>query len=254
MLHVVINCGLCAEFIGRCLASVRRQRFTSWRAHVTLDRDGDGTFAAALAARGGDERISIVRNPVRRYPMANLVAAIARSGAAPEDVIVVLDGDDWLIDDDAFGLIARTYRTSDCWVTYGSWISNRADRPGLWPAYAPGTTDFRDAPWLGTALRTWKRWLFDRIDPSAFRDARGEWLRNADDLAVMFPLLEMATTDRARHIARPLMLYNLRSDHDEGSEMARESERNTAWLRSRPRYAAVAACATFTNHAHRPSI
>ncbi|HMJ83771.1 MAG TPA: glycosyltransferase [Vicinamibacterales bacterium] len=250
MLHVVINCGLCEDYIGRCLTSVRRQTHAQWRAHVTIDRSGDATFDEALAARAGDERIAITRNAARRFPMSNLISAIGRSGAAPDDVIVVLDGDDWLIDDEAFALIDRMYEETDCWVTYGSWISNRPERPGLWPPYASGTTDFRSEPWLGTAVRTWKRWLFDRIEPDAFRDARGNYLRNADDLACMFPLLEMATTERACHIERPLMFYNLLSPHDDGPELARESERNAEWLRSRPRYAPLPA---FTNARAQPS-
>jgi len=250
MLHVVINCGLCEDYIGRCLSSVRRQTHAAWRAHVTIDRSGDATYDEALAARAGDERIVITRNAARRFPMANLVSAIGRSGADPDDVIVVLDGDDWLIDDEAFALIDRTYDQTGCWVTYGSWISNRPDRPGLWPPYASGTTDFRSEPWLGTAVRTWKRWLFDLIEPEDFRDARGDYLRNADDLACMFPLLEMATTERAVHIERPLMLYNLLSHHDDGPAAALESERNAEWIRSRPRYAALPA---FTNARAQPS-
>ncbi len=249
-MHVVINCGLCEDYIGRCIASVRSQTYRHWRAHVTIDRAGDSTFERALAARGGDERISITRNPERLFQMANIAGAIGRSGAEPGDIIVLLDGDDWLIDREAFALIDRTYAESDCWVTYGSWVSNRSDRPGLWPPYAPGTTDFRSEPWLATAVRTWKRWLFDLIDPADFRDARGNYLRSADDLACMFPLLEMATRARTRHIERPLMLYNFLSHHDPGRETALESERNADWIRSRPRYVALPA---FTNAHPQPS-
>ena len=205
---------------------------------MNVDRDGDGTFDRAVEARGSDERIVITRNPVRLFPMQNILAAIERSGAGREDVIVILDGDDWLIDDRALETIARAY-DDGCWVTYGSWISNRADRPGRLPAYPDETRDFREEPWLGTAVRTWKKWLFDRIDRRDLFDAHGQPLRVAEDFACMFPLLEMATTRRARHIAEPLMLYNFLSDHDPGPELARESDRMKAWLRARPRYAPI---------------
>jgi glycosyltransferase involved in cell wall biosynthesis len=238
MFHVIINCGRCESFIGDCLASLQRQTRTDWRAQVTVDRDGDGTFARAIETRGNDERIVITRNPVRLFPMGNILAAIERSAAAPEDVIVILDGDDWLIDDRALDTIARAY-DDGCWVTYGSWISNRPDRPGRLPAYPFDTRDFREGPWLATAVRTWKKWLFDRIDRQDFRDMHGELLRVAEDLACMFPLLEMATTRRARHIAEPLMLYNFLSDHDPGPGFARESDRMKAWLRARPRYSPI---------------
>ncbi|HUP60934.1 MAG TPA: glycosyltransferase family A protein [Thermoanaerobaculia bacterium] len=238
MFRVIVNCGRCEEFIGECLASLQRQTRTDWQAQVTIDRDGDGTFERAVAVRGSDERIVITRNPSRLFPMRNLLAALERSAAAPEDVIVILDGDDWLIDERALERIGHAYDDGG-WVTYGSWISNHAERPGCLPPYPDDTRDFREAPWLATAVRTWKKWLFDRIDPNDFRDERGESLRVAEDVACMFPLLEMATTRRARHIAEPLMLYNFLSDHDPGPELAREADRVKAWLRTRPRYAPI---------------
>lgn len=238
MLRIIVNCGRCEAFIGECLGSLRRQTFTRWQAQVTVDRDGDGTWERAVAVRGGDERIVLTRNRERRYPMSNILAALDRSGAEPEDVIVNLDGDDWLIDDRALEKIARAY-DDGCWLTYGSWISNRSDKPGLWPPYPDDTHDFRDAPWLATAVRTWKKWLFDNIDPRDLLDDAGRPLRVCEDVAYMFPMLEMATTARARHIAEPLMLYNLLSDHDPGPELARESDRIRAWLRTRPRYTPI---------------
>jgi glycosyltransferase involved in cell wall biosynthesis len=238
MFRVIVNCGRCEAFIGQCLASLRRQTFTGWQAEVTIDRSGDSTWERALEARAGDERIVLTRNAQRRYPMTNILAALARSGAGPEDVIVNLDGDDWLIDERALATIARAYEDG-CWLTYGSWIGNRADRPGLLPPYPDDTRDFRDAPWLATAVRTWKKWLFDEIDPRDLLDDRGRPLRVCEDVAYMLPMLEMATTQRARHLAEPLMLYNLLSDHDPGPELARESDRMRAWFRTRPRYAAI---------------
>jgi glycosyltransferase involved in cell wall biosynthesis len=237
MLKIVINCGRCEAFIGNCLASVKRQSFGDWQALVTIDRRGDATYARALEAAAGDDRIVITQNARRLYPMRNIVRALERGGADAEDVVVILDGDDWLIDDDAFARIADAYESTGCWLTYGSWISNQDGHPGRWPAYAEGTTDFRGERWLGTAVRTWKKWLFDRIDPADFRDERGRWLRVTEDLACMFPMLEMATTRRAHHIAEPLMLYNRSSHHDPKRRMADEGIRNAQWLRSRPRYA-----------------
>ena len=96
---------------------------------------------------------------------------------------------------------------------------------------------------IGTALRTWKRWLFDLIDSRDFRDEHGRWLRVSEDLACMFPMLEMATTRRAHHIAEPLMLYNRLSHHDPKRRLAEEGIRNAAWLRTKPRYAPL----SFTN-------
>ena len=111
--------------------------------------------------------------------------AIQHSEAEAEAVIASLDGDDWFATPDALRAIADAYEKSGCWLTYGSWISNveRPDgrRDGVWPAYPKETTDFRRTRWLGTAVRTWKKWLWDHIRDADLRDAYGEYFRIAED-------------------------------------------------------------------------
>ena len=149
--------------------------------------------------------------------------AIRRMEAAPEDIIVSLDGDDWFASENSLAVILDAYRKYNCWITYGSWIPDRqveGESPGMWKAYPEGTTDFRNHEWLATAVRTWKKWLWDRLKDSDLRDDRGEYFRIAEDRAIMLPLLEMAG-DRARHIAEPIMIYNrVSSDSHQVSEEA----------------------------------
>lgn len=235
MLRIIVNCGWCEREIARCITSLRVQTFARWRAIVTVDRTGDATFCNAVLAAGSDPRITVLQNERPRYPMENILRASA--DAAPEDVIVIVDGDDWLVTERAFAVIAATYTRENCWMTYGSWVSNDPAEPGLWPAYPDDTTDFRHAPWRATAVRTWKKWLFDRIDDDDFRDEEGRYFRRTEDLACMLPMLEMSTTRRARHIAEPLLLYNRLPRKPSGSELADEGRRNGPYLRSKRPYA-----------------
>jgi glycosyltransferase involved in cell wall biosynthesis len=237
--HVIVNCGFCEREIARCIGSLRAQTFGDWQAWVNCDRKGDATLRNAIEAAKGDARFEITQNPRRLYPMENILRTTERSGATEEDVIVIVDGDDWLVRPDAFAIIAAAYERDDCWLTYGSWISDDPRQPGCWSAYPEGTTDFRAAPWLGTAVRTWKRWLFERIDDADFRDETGRYLRLTEDMACMLPMLEMATTARATHIAEPLLFYNRFSDHDRGRALADEGRRNTVYLRGRAAYEAL---------------
>ncbi|HEY0157929.1 MAG TPA: glycosyltransferase family A protein [Thermoanaerobaculia bacterium] len=239
MLKIVVNCGLCEDYIGPCLQSLQMQSWFHWQAIVTVDRVGDRTYERAIETAGGDPRIVVTRNRRRLYPMENILNAIRRSEAEAEDVIVILDGDDWFITDRALERIAFEHADEDCWMTYGSWISNSREHPGRWPAYRDGA-DFRTSPWLGTAVRTWKRWLFDLIADQDLRDRDGRYFRIGEDVACMFPMLEMATTRRARHIEEPLILYNRNSHHDPKRRLKNEGLRNVADLRARPRYAPLA--------------
>ena len=244
-LKLIVNCGPCADFIPKCLHSIRLQTYRPWQAFVTVNPCGDNTHPRALEAAAGDSGISIHHNEVRRYSMRNLVEGIRRSGAQPDDVIVILDGDDWFATDKALAAIAATYTRFNCWIASGSWIGDRpppdGGAHGRWPAYRPGTTDFRHIRWLGTAVRTWKKWLWDLVDDRDLRDDEGNYFRVTEDQFAMIPMLEMSGTERARHIPVALMVYNRSNPHACGKHMLEEMTRNGHILEGRPPYKRLSA-------------
>ena len=67
--------------------------------------------------------------------------------------------------------IAAAYEDDECWMTYGTWVSSVDPVQRGWGPYPPETDDFRTASWHGTAVRTWKRWLWDLIDDHDLRDS-----------------------------------------------------------------------------------
>ena len=238
-LKIIINCGPCEPYIAQCLDSVRQQSYPCWEAYLTVDGCKDRTYEKAVQARGTDRRILITRHSRRMFSLWNLIQAIRRSNAAPEDVIVNLDGDDWFARRDALEIISETYSQSNCWITYGSWISNVIDAKGrirgMWPAYTEGTSNFRKILWLATAVRTWKKWLWDKVDDRDLRDSTGGYYRVSEDQAVMLPLLEMSGTRKAQHIAEALIVYNQQNPNAAGLHMAEEMRRNAIYLeRQRP--------------------
>jgi glycosyltransferase involved in cell wall biosynthesis len=237
---IVINCGPCEDFVGTCLASVKEQTWADWQAFVTIDRCGDDSYRRAVAAAGDDPRFLIHRNETRRYSMCNLIQAIRRSNAEPEDVIANLDGDDWFCDPNALRKIAEAYEGSGCWMTYGSWLSNvegpGGSHNGKWPAYPDGDVDFRRHRFLGTAPRTWKKWLWDHLEDADLRGDSGEYVRVSEDQMVMIPLLEMASTARAKHIPDPIMIYNKLVKYRHDDSIAAEGLRNGERIDRRPPY------------------
>jgi hypothetical protein len=235
MLILVVNCGPAEAYIADCLASIQSQSVEEWMALVTIDPVGDSTLERAWHARRGDSRIHIQGNARWQGPMVNTIQAMSLDRARAEDVIVVLDGDDKFATPHALRIIDNTYRDFDCWLTYGSWLSDLPDGQGMWPAYPEGLQDLRSYRWLGTAVRTWKRWLWDLIDDSDFRDASGKYLAVGEDQAILLPMLEMSGA-RARHIPEALMIYTRSSPHRVCYTRDDESRRNSAYLTSLPPY------------------
>jgi hypothetical protein len=125
-------------------------------------------------------------------------------------------------------------------MTYGGWTANDPSCKGLsagrWPAYASGTIRFRETMWLGTAVRTWKKWLWDTVNDRGFRDRDGNCVLVAEDQAAMLPMLEMSGTDRARHIPDVLMIYNKLNPYACGKIHWELMTQTVDYLRSRPAY------------------
>jgi hypothetical protein len=172
--------------------------------------------------------------------MLNLIRGIKRSRANPDDIIVILDGDDWFATSDALRIIDDTYLRTDCWMTYGSWVSDQPTMCGQWPAYPAELTDFRNFEWRGTAVRTWKHWLWNLIDDRDFRDSESNYFRVTEDQAVMLPMLEMSGASKAKHIAEVLMVYNRSSPHACCYTLREEMLANSEYLKTLPRYPRLA--------------
>jgi glycosyltransferase involved in cell wall biosynthesis len=253
--RIITNCGPAEAWIARCIASVQEQTVRDWTCTITIDPCGDATYDRALIAAAGDLRFDIRLNEQRLWAMHNLVSGIARSGAAEEDVIAILDGDDHFATPRALEIIGDTYSRSDCWMTYGSWIAEGIEEwwpphtRGGWNGYPEGTSDFRSGTWLGTAVRTFKKWLWDLVQDTDLRDDDGEYYRIVEDQACMIPMLEMATTRRAHHIANILMFYNRANPQAVGRVMHAEMLATADRIRARRPYAPLPGKPTQPLHA-----
>ena len=100
----------------------------------------------------------------------------------------------------ALAIVAEHFEAG-AWVTYGSFVF--ADgRPGSpSSAYEPAE-DIRAAIWKATHLKCFRAELFRAIDHDDLCLPSGEWLPHARDLAIMFPLLELAGPARSVHVLR----------------------------------------------------
>lgn len=170
-----------------------------------------------------------------RPHFVNLVEAV---GALPDDrVVACVDADDWLATPHAL-LIVERYFGAGAWVTYGSFTfaDGRPGNPGT--PYLPDEEP-RRAPWKATHLKCFRAGLFKRIDHAHLKGTDGRWLEHARDLALMFPLLEMAGPSRSAHVSEPVYVYNwANSTEYRGPESVRADERACVrYVRGLPPYA-----------------
>ena len=181
----VVSTGFAAPTRGRCIDSVAMQR------GVRVDH----CYVEASE-----------QNPLRNV-MTNQKSIIET--LAPDDVVVLLDGDDWLAHARVLERV-REMHDAGAWVTYGSF--RYADgRPGFAAPYEPGE-NVRGVNWRATHLKTLRAGLFQRLRAEDFAWSEGApvpW-----DMVVMFAAIEMAGWDRVTFCPEVLAVYSYATSHE----------------------------------------
>lgn len=171
----------------------------------------------------------------RHYQIGALSRAIPliRSSKA---IICLVDGDDYLLSH-ALETVAEAYRNPDIALTYGNvlidfrpyqdvqqkYFSDKGNVNTPYPQSVWKDQTFREDGFRCFHFRTFRRWLWDYINPQDFLRADGEFIRASGDSAYMFPMLELLA-DR-KHVAfidTPTYVYRLHEgnvhNHDKASQ------------------------------------
>jgi len=159
-----------------------------------------------------DERFRIEKNSEKCFALKNISRGIRFLQPDDQDVIVLVDGDDWLKDRHVLTKVKNTYAERACLVTYGSYITyphgKSAWNVSKYPNSVIENSSYRQDPqWRASHLRTFKYDIWKRIKEEDLMNSHGEYYRMGWDLAVMFPLLEMAA-ERQEYIPESLYVYN----------------------------------------------
>jgi cellulose synthase/poly-beta-1,6-N-acetylglucosamine synthase-like glycosyltransferase len=104
------------------LGSLCAQEYDHFRAVYIDDGSSDQTgecVATFLADHAVGHRIQLIRNLVRVGALENLYHSIhARDD---EEIVILLDGDDWLAHHRVLQTLNTVYADPHCWMTYGQY-------------------------------------------------------------------------------------------------------------------------------------
>lgn len=196
-IHVVVPFYNCQRWITRCLYSISDQ--THERVNVVVvddcSKDSGGTYAKMMCEANG---WTYHRTEENQKCPHNLVVGIELTKAAPRDVIFLLDGDDYLPHSGVLARFAQIFAEADTWMTYGQYMSD----PPHWgcapavptPLEATWDRSFRKvAPVFFNHPIVFRKFLWDSIPESEFRDNQGNWFLAGYDRTIVYPLMERAT-------------------------------------------------------------
>jgi glycosyltransferase involved in cell wall biosynthesis len=199
------------RYIGDCINSVLSQDYDKYTLVVVDDASTDGTERIIKSIRNNCEFI-YHRNSIRLgSAVGNIVKCISMCPGDGEDVIAIVDGDDWLYDHDVLSYLNQVYQDPNIWLTYGQFISVS----GRFENYCRLLTDTinyrKRGLWITSHLKTFKRKLWDRINDRDLRDRSGKYYTSFEDTTYMYPIVEMAGLKHSKFINKILYVYNDRN-------------------------------------------
>jgi len=199
------------DWIERNVESVRSQTHKKFKTVIVNDLSEDRTTEFAQSAIDGDSRFELITNENRSRPLGSTVNGINHLNPADDDIIVILDGDDWLYDSSVLDKLNSVYNKEDCLFTYGSYIDFPHEQRGIFSQKIPQeiikSNSYRQNQLLASHLKSFRYKLWKRIDHKDLVDFSGAYYPMAGDISYIFPLLEMAGS-RAKHIEDILYVYN----------------------------------------------
>lgn len=243
---LVVTTGNAAPWIERCIQSIAEQQTRwQWQCLIIDDASNDGTEAAIHSVLRSIQdpeirnRFRVQRNGENRGALANLLDGFNTLGTIerPMDVLIPIDGDDWLFSSASLETVAQTYERSDCWLTYGGLITIPDGELCSSPVSDAviAQAQHRQSPWNTSHLRSFRSHLWHAIRDGDLRDQKGNYYKVTWDMAIMFPMVEMAA-ERIQCIETAIYAYNTvnpQSDHIEKRPEQLEAEIE---IRQKPAY------------------
>lgn len=193
----------------RNLDSGLNQQYSNFRIIYVDDASPDDTgnlVEQYLAAQHQQDHVTLIKNTQRMGALANVYKAAHL--CKPEEIILIVDGDDWLANDHVLAYLNAVYSDPNVWLTYGQFVWFPEGIKGFsspMPEKIIANNEFRSC-WVTSHLRTFYAALFQKINREDLL-YDGNFLVSAGDIAIMFPMLEMAGY-HVRFIPEILYVYN----------------------------------------------
>ena len=196
------------QYIERCLSSIMAQSYTDFTCYITHDLSTDNSVALIKEMIKDDSRFILMPDADKKLYQAGNFDRVIRynPNISDNDVLVEVDGDDWLPNSNVFKKIADVYSNDNVWITNGSF------------KYSDGSQGFSTKQNISPTLRqdrmtcshirTWRAFLWRAIKEEDLKDEEGNYWQWSGDLCFMFPMLEMAGDEHYEFISDNLYVYN----------------------------------------------
>ncbi len=198
-------------FLRTCVDSLLNQDYSNFKIILIDDASNDGALDSVDIS---DSRITTKVNAVRNGALSNQLSAIEEYCQA-RDIIVHVDGDDWLANDTVLTRINQFFNSTHCEILYGQYQDSYGNY-GLCEPLVRNDESIEDQidrmhfPMHVRAYRAELIFQLRQQDPNflRLRNPQGGYLDAISDMALMRALMPLVDRDRIRFSDEILYIYN----------------------------------------------
>lgn len=201
------------QWVKKNILSVAKQDYSNF-IHIVVD-DATTDKTNKIIQDHAHDKLYLYRNTNNQKWIKNSLDYLPRHIESDEDIIVVVDLDDWLPGPDVLKKLNRIYHSEKCWMTYGSFVSaSKTGRKTSRPRHTRYSMNdmnkklYRKIKWCFWHLRTFKAFLWMNIKQDDLRGPDGNWAPYTYDKAIGFPMLEMCPPRKIKFIKDVMYIYN----------------------------------------------
>jgi adenylate kinase family enzyme len=227
------------KWIEKSIESLKRQDYENFDCILIDDMSTDKTCEVINNEISDDKRFTLIKNKEKKYALQNIYESIESQGCNDEDVIILLDGDDWFASGNTLSYLSKVYNDSNSLMTYGSYVYNPSGQKGVEPSEHPQevlrNNTFREDRWRASHLRSFKYEIWKKINKKDLQDGNQDFYKMAYDQAIMLPLLEMAS-ERATYVDKVLYVYNKDNPLNVDKIKQKRQYETSLEIRKKPKY------------------
>jgi glycosyltransferase involved in cell wall biosynthesis len=204
------------EWVKQNIESVLCQTHTNFKIvyYNAASTDNTGNIAAQYAQK--DHRIILTTTDERHLKtwfFENLEKFIE---IHDNDIICILDGDDFMANEDVLMYLNEVYNKINCWVTYGGMIVwNGGDstqeafpQNSAPPAEVLNNKLYRKDLWRYSHMRTCRGFLWKKLNKEDLKSKTSGEYMTLDDLSTVYAFLEMTPADKIFRVDQNIYIWN----------------------------------------------
>jgi glycosyltransferase involved in cell wall biosynthesis len=212
-LKIISTCYNAEKYIALYLQSLLKQTHTDFKVMLIDDKSTDSTFEIIKKTVGGDSRFIIKQNEVNLKAVANYVNHIPLLCDNDDDVIVSIDGDDWLYCNDALEYINNIYtHDKNLKLTYGQYVcaSDLTNNKIISGCSKPidKLDDIVKPGFNMSHIKTFKFGVFKQIKDEWLRRWDKKYIQRAWDQPLMLPMAFISGKESIKCVDKILYVYN----------------------------------------------